>query len=84
MFKILTLNNISVAGLDCLPRDRYEVASEMASPDAVVVRSHDMHAMSIPGSLKAVARAGEGVNQTPVARLSALGITVFHTHSANT
>ncbi|MGI9334486.1 MAG: phosphoglycerate dehydrogenase, partial [Gammaproteobacteria bacterium] len=51
--------------------------------DAVVVRSHDMHAMSIPGSRKAVARAGAGVNNIPVARLSALGIPVFNTPGAN-
>ena len=49
-FKILTLNNISVRGLERLPRDRYEVASEIGHPDAVMLRSADMHAMEIPAS----------------------------------
>ena len=83
MFKVLTLNDISVAGLERLSRDRYEVASEMTSPDAVMVRSHDMHGMNLPGSLKAVARAGAGVNNIPVQRLSSMGIPVFNTPGAN-
>ncbi|MGD8785424.1 MAG: 3-phosphoglycerate dehydrogenase, partial [Thioalkalispiraceae bacterium] len=58
MYKILTLNNISVAGLDKLPRDKYEVASEITHPDAILLRSFKMHDMDIPPSLKAVGRAG--------------------------
>ena len=69
-FKILTLNNISVRGLERLPRDRYEVASEIGHPDAVLVRSADMHEMEMPASVKAVARAGAGTNNIPVAKLS--------------
>ena len=54
MFKIQTLNNISVAGLDRLPRDSYEVASEIQHPDAVLVRSAKMHDMEIPKAVKAI------------------------------
>lgn len=83
MYKILTLNNISVAGLERLPRDRYEVASEIQHPDAVLLRSYKMHDWPIPASLKAVGRAGAGVNNIPVAKLSALGIPVFNAPGAN-
>lgn len=83
MYKILTLNNISVKGLERLPRDRYEVASEIAHPDAILVRSYNMHDMEIPASLKAVGRAGAGVNNIPVEQLSHLGIPVFNAPGAN-
>jgi len=82
-FKILTLNNISVAGLKHLPRETYEVASEIVHPDAILLRSHDLHGMEIPGSLKAVARAGAGVNNVPVAQLTEAGIPVFNAPGAN-
>jgi D-3-phosphoglycerate dehydrogenase len=83
MYKILTLNNISVAGLERLPRDRYEVASEIQHPDAILLRSFNMHDMEIPANLKAVGRAGAGVNNVPVAKMSALGIPVFNAPGAN-
>ncbi len=83
MYKILTLNNISVCGLERLPRDRYEVASEIAHPDAILLRSFKMHDMDIPATLKAVGRAGAGVNNIPVDKLSALGIPVFNAPGAN-
>lgn len=83
MFKIQTLNNISPIGLDRLPRDRYEVASEFRSPDAVLVRSYNMHDMDIPRSVKAVGRAGAGVNNIPVDRLSERGVPVFNAPGAN-
>src|SRR3990170_7388551 len=83
MFKILTLNTISLAGLDRLPRDRYEIASEIQHPDAILVRSADMRGMEIPGTLKAVGRAGAGVNNIPVDRMSARGIPVFNAPGAN-
>jgi D-3-phosphoglycerate dehydrogenase len=83
MFKILTLNNIRVGGLDRLPRDKYEVASEMTNPDAILLRSFDMHSFELPKSLKAVGRAGAGVNNIPVTKLSALGVPVFNTPGAN-
>lgn len=82
-FKILTLNNISIRGLERLPRERYEVASEIGHPDAVLLRSADMHSMEIPASVKAVARAGAGTNNIPVARLSKRGVPVFNAPGAN-
>ncbi len=83
MHKILTLNNISVAGLERLPRDRYEVASEIQHPDAILLRSFNMHDMAIPPTLKAVGRAGAGVNNIPVEKMSKLGIPVFNAPGAN-
>jgi len=82
-FKILTLNNISVRGLERLPRDRYEVASEIGHPDAVLLRSADMHSMAIPASVLAVARAGAGTNNVPVAQFSRRGVPVFNAPGAN-
>jgi len=83
MFKILTLNNISVTGLDRLPRDNYEIASEIGHPDAILLRSFKMHDMEIPDTLKAVGRAGAGVNNIPVEKMTAMGIPVFNTPGAN-
>lgn len=83
MYKILTLNNISVVGLEKLPREHYEIASEIQHPDAILVRSHKMHDMDIPASLKAVGRAGAGVNNIPVDKMSARGIPVFNAPGAN-
>ena len=82
-FKIRTLNSIAVAGLDRLPRDRYEVASEIGRPDAILLRSFKMHDMALPDSLLAVGRAGAGTNNIPVAKLSKLGVPVFNTPGAN-
>jgi D-3-phosphoglycerate dehydrogenase len=82
-FKILTLNNIAVAGLDRLPRTRYEIASDINRPDAILVRSAAMHGMEIPSSLLAVGRAGAGVNNIPVGNLSERGIPVFNAPGAN-
>ncbi len=83
MFKIQTLNNISVTGLERLPRDRYEVASELAQPDAVMVRSADMHKLDIPASVRAIGRAGAGTNNIPVAAMSRRGVPVFNAPGAN-
>ncbi len=83
MFKILTLNNISLAGLDKLPRDAYEVASEIQHPDAILLRSFNMHGMDIPETVKAVGRAGAGVNNIPVEELSQVGVPVFNAPGAN-
>lgn len=82
-FKILTLNSISDRGLARLPSERYAVASDIGSPDAVMVRSADMHKMAIPASVLAVGRAGAGVNNIPVAALSKRGIPVFNAPGAN-
>ena len=83
MFKILTLNNISVAGLDRLPRDNFEVASEISHPDAILVRSAKMHDMEMPATVRAIGRAGAGTNNIPVARMSEAGIPVFNAPGAN-
>lgn len=83
MFKILTLNNISVAGLDRLPRERYEIASEMSHPDAVLVRSFNMHNMEVPASVRAIGRAGAGVNNIPVSDMTRRGVPVFNAPGAN-
>jgi len=83
MFKIQTLNNISVLGLERLPRERYEVASEMSHPDAVMVRSADMHKTEVPASVKAIGRAGAGTNNIPVASMSKRGVPVFNAPGAN-
>ena len=83
MFKILTLNNISVVGLERLPRDKYEVASEISHPDAILLRSYNMHNMEIPDTLRAIGRAGAGVNNIPVTRMTDRGIPVFNAPGAN-
>ena len=70
MFKVLTLNNIAVAGLRRLPRERFEVASDISSPDAIILRSHNMHDMDVPASVAAIGRAGAGTNNIPVAAMS--------------
>src|SRR3954452_14812622 len=83
MFKVQTLNNISRNGLDRLPANLYRVANDIAEPDAVIVRSADMHKSPIAHSVKAIARAGAGVNNIPVADLSARGVPVFNAPGAN-
>jgi D-3-phosphoglycerate dehydrogenase len=82
-YRIQMLNNISARGLDRLPRDRYEVASALVNPDAILVRSADMHSFDVPATVVAVARAGAGTNNIPVARLSKRGIPVFNAPGAN-
>ena len=83
MFKILTLNNIAVEGLRRLPRERYEVASEIAHPDAILLRSHNMHGMDIPKTVAAVGRAGAGTNNIPCDELAHRGVPVFNAPGAN-
>lgn len=83
MFKIQTLDRISAVGLDNFPRDEYEIASEIVKPDAILVRSHDMLSMDIDPNVKAVARAGAGVNNIPVKDFAQKGIVVFNTPGAN-
>ncbi|MDI3259896.1 MAG: phosphoglycerate dehydrogenase [Sinobacteraceae bacterium] len=83
MFKIRTYNNISVAGLERFPRHRYEIASDLQNPDAILVRSADLHRVEIPASVKAIARAGAGTNNIPVAAMSARGVPVFNAPGAN-
>ncbi len=83
MFKIQTLNVIDSEGLSLFPLSKYEIASELPNPDAIVLRSFKMHDMELPGSLKAVARAGAGVNNIPVEKCTEKGIVVFNTPGAN-
>ncbi|MGB5716970.1 MAG: phosphoglycerate dehydrogenase [Gammaproteobacteria bacterium] len=83
MQKILTLNNISPVGLDHFPRDSYEVASEIQHPAAILLRSFNMHDMVVPDSVKAIGRAGAGVNNIPVEHMSQAGIPVFNAPGAN-
>ena len=83
MFKILTLNNIAVAGLRRLPRERYEVATEIGHPDAILLRSQNMHDMEIPETVAAIGRAGAGTNNIPVEQMSARGVPVFNAPGAN-
>src|ERR1700724_2577053 len=82
-YRILTLNNISARGLERLPRDRYEIPSDLDHPDPILVRSADMHATPISDSVRAVGRAGAGVNNIPVAELSKRGVPVFNSPGAN-
>ncbi|MEM1114404.1 MAG: phosphoglycerate dehydrogenase [Pseudomonadota bacterium] len=81
--QILTLNQISVKGLDRLPRDCYEIASEFSHPDAILMRSHKLKPDDIPPSVEAIARAGAGTNNIPVEECTARGIPVFNTPGAN-
>jgi D-3-phosphoglycerate dehydrogenase len=81
--KILTLNQISVKGLERLPRDCYEIASEFTHPDAILLRSHLLRAEDIPDSVLAIGRAGAGVNNIPVAECTRRGIPVFNSPGAN-
>ena len=83
MYKILTLNNISPVGLDHFSRDQYEVASEIQHPDAILLRSYNMHDMEMPPAVKAIGRAGAGVNNIPVDKMSKAGIPVFNAPGAN-
>lgn len=82
-FRISTLNNIALKGLERLPRERYEVASGLESPQAILLRSHNLHEAELPESLLAVGRAGAGVNNIPVDKLSERGIPVFNAPGAN-
>jgi D-3-phosphoglycerate dehydrogenase len=81
--RILTLNSISHAGLKLLPSERYDVSNHAERPDAILLRSHDMHTIAIPESVRAVGRAGAGTNNIPVEALSQRGVPVFNAPGAN-
>ncbi|GHV55604.1 D-3-phosphoglycerate dehydrogenase [Spirochaetia bacterium] len=83
MFRIQTLNKISPLGLELFPREKYEVASDLPNPDAILVRSADLHNVEIPDSVKAIARAGAGYNNIPVSACSSRGVVVFNTPGGN-
>ena len=82
-FKVLVLNQISPLGLKRLPSERYVVGKDIAAPDAVMVRSADMHKLDIPESVRAIGRAGAGTNNIPVKAMSARGVPVFNAPGAN-
>lgn len=83
MNKIKTYNAISVSGLERFERDKYEVASEISNPDAILLRSHVLTDSDITDSVKAIGRAGAGVNNVPVSDCTARGIPVFNSPGAN-
>ncbi|MEC4746907.1 3-phosphoglycerate dehydrogenase family protein [Methylomicrobium sp. Wu6] len=82
-FKIKTYNTLSNIGLEKFPSQRYEIGPGIEYPDAILLRSHDLHDVAIPESVKAVGRAGTGVNNIPVAEYSKRGIPVFNAPGAN-
>lgn len=82
-FKVLILNQISPIGLKRLPAERYIIGKDVTTPDAVLVRSADMHKLDIPASVKAIGRAGTGTNNIPVKAMSARGVPVFNAPGAN-
>ena len=81
--EVLVLNPIAQVGLKRLPADRFEMVKESKSPDVILVRSQDMHGMKFDANLKAVGRAGAGVNNIPVPELSGMGVPVFNAPGAN-
>ena len=83
MYKVLKLNKITSEGINSFPSDNYIVGDDISDPDAIILRSFDMHSMEIPSSLKAVGRAGSGVNNIPIRKLSDLAIPVFNAPGAN-
>jgi D-3-phosphoglycerate dehydrogenase len=82
-FGVLVLNQISVGGLSRLPAERYRVGKDIAAPAAVLLRSADMHGMTIPDSVRAIGRAGAGTNNIPVKAMSERGVPVFNAPGAN-
>ena len=83
VLRVLTLNSIAPVGLKRLPAERYSVGTHVPSPDAILVRSQDMHSMDIPESVKAIGRAGAGTNNIPVAAMNRRGVPVFNAPGAN-
>ena len=81
--RVLTLNNIAKVGLERLPAAHYEVGAKVTDPDAILVRSQDMHTMEIGANVKAIARAGAGTNNIPTKQMSARGVPVFNAPGAN-
>ena len=82
-FAVRVLNSISASGLARLPAERYAVGADIATPDALLLRSADLHKAEIPRSVLAIGRAGAGVNNIPVAEMSRRGVPVFNAPGAN-
>jgi D-3-phosphoglycerate dehydrogenase len=83
MYKIQNLNKIDEEGLKEFPADRYQIDSKFTDPDAIILRSFDMHSMELPLTVQAIARAGAGYNNIPVDKCTEKGIVVFNTPGAN-
>ena len=83
MFKIQTLNNISPLGLERLPKEKFTTGGDLKDPDALMVRSADLHKVEIPKSVMAIGRAGAGTNNIPVKDMTARGVPVFNAPGAN-
>jgi len=83
MFNVLTLNNIAAKGLSRLPAENYTVGADLSDPDAILLRSQNMHDMDIPSSVAAIGRAGAGTNNIPIDAMSERGVPVFNAPGAN-
>jgi D-3-phosphoglycerate dehydrogenase len=83
VFRVLVLNQVSPKGLERLPAGLYAAGRDIDNPDAILVRSADLHAMDIPVGVKAIARAGAGTNNIPVQAMNARGVPVFNAPGAN-
>ena len=83
MYNLLTLNKIAACGLNNFDKTKYAISGECENPDCIILRSFSMHEMELPQSLKAVARAGAGVNNIPIDKCTEKGIVVFNTPGAN-
>ncbi len=83
LYNIKTLNKISHKGLDLFEDGKYTLLDSVDNPDAILLRSYNMHDMELPSNLMAIARAGAGVNNIPIEKCSDKGIVVFNTPGAN-
>ena len=83
MYKVLTLNNIAAKGLQRLPAERYDTGTDIANPDAILLRSQNLHEMELPASVAAIGRAGAGTNNIPIDAMSDRGVPVFNAPGAN-
>ncbi len=83
MYKIKTYNKISDKGLSRFDQTKYVLGTDIDAPDAYILRSHKLHGEALPESVKAVARAGAGTNNVPVADYSKKGVVVFNSPGAN-
>ena len=83
MFKVLQLNSISEEGVKAFSSDKYHIGTSVDNPDAIILRSYDMHEMSISKSLKCIGRAGSGINNIPIQKMANHAIPVFNAPGAN-
>ena len=76
--QVKTLSNIAPAGLERFPVAEYEISSELENPNAILLRSTNMHDMDVPDSVLAIGRAGAGVNNIPLDKMAAQGLSLIH------